>query len=361
MLVDVCENPDILRMINLIFMIVKIVSFSVPIILIVKIIFDLLKGMTDNKDDSKKHIVVIVKRIGAASVVFLVPLFVELFMSLLTKLNIASFSTYSKCIDNIANIDYYQNRYDALLEKIEYDKDALKKSAKTKGELYLEELKKLRNSSNNSKSNNNNSNSSSPKNFKVILNPSHQIHNETTSKKKEYNTEKKSMYIFADKITKELKSRGYEVVMDQYNGDTGLRYSQVQKLVQKSGASSKEAVYLALHSNATGVKSIKRVGPQVYYVASQSKSKKIAETICNKTTAVYNSNNLKPSSSVSSCPHAGKLSEPKYFYSAGGKGASVLIEIGYHDNYVNQVFIEDKGDLLAKAVVDGVDDYLNSK
>ena len=206
------------------------------------------------------------------------------------------------------------------------------------------------------------------KKYKILINPSHQIHNSTTDKSNpKYKNERENMYTFAAYVESELKTRGYDVYVSPKNDGTEKlnKAKQIKPLVKKAGATKENVIYLALHSNAgTG----KSVGPVVYYYSKNSSSKKISKVLCSKLTDVYMNkwnglNSLIKSKKVRmpSCSHTsdGSVAEPKYFYTyANGKGAAALIEIGYHDNAKNQKFIENYPTDLAKGIADAIDLYL---
>lgn len=61
----------------------------------------------------------------------------------------------------------------------------------------------------------------------------------------------------------------------------------------------------------------------------------------------------------------GLSSESRFYYTNAlgngiGKGASILIEIGFHDNKVNQKYIEDYMDLLSKSMMLGIEEYIKT-
>ena len=362
MIGDICENPNFLKALSITSTIINVILFAIPMILMFMVILDVVKMILGN-NEIKENLGTIFKRIIAAVIIFLVPTFARLFLNMITSGENA-LSNYTRCLNNIKNISYYQTRYDAIKDQTEKAKEEEKLKQIANYNLYLEQKKALSKARANSSSSTNPSTSTQSaanKKYKVLINPSHQIYNKTKSSNKLYKTEKLSMYIFADLVKKELKARGYTVYLDAYNNDTKLQTGQIQKLINESNAKKESVVYLALHSNATGT-SAQKIGPAVYYASGFSNSEKLASKICNTTYAVYKNNSLTPSFSLSGCTHTStRISEPKRFYSNGGKGAAVLIEIGYHDNVKNQTFIEKKGQELAKAVADGVDNYLSLK
>ena len=133
MFVPICENPAVLKLLALIFKILRILVFVIPIILILKTSFDLFGGVTKAEINSKEDKEKIIRRIINSVIVLLVPFFVKLLISLLVKLGVNSFTSYFQCLTNINNIDYYQNQYDGLLAKVESDKAKDKEDSKIKG------------------------------------------------------------------------------------------------------------------------------------------------------------------------------------------------------------------------------------
>ena len=346
--IDTCENPNVLNIILISSKILKVILFVIPIILIIVIIKEFIKALTngDLDKDSKDKII---SKVIATIVIFLVPTFVKIFTEVFIS-NVYILNTYARCVANTENIDYFQEIYDKAVaeEEAERQRQLEERIAKNK---LLSEANKVKSGDYQS--------SPASKHYKIILNPSHQIHNETVSSNSRFKTEKLSMYIFADKVKSAFVSQGYTVYLDPYTG--GDRYNNIQtvKLLKESNGKSEEVVYLALHSNATGT-SAKNVGPEVWYTKSSGESLKIAKSLCEVLRQIYTKNKM---NLTGDCTFNGDghLGEPKNFYADGGKGAAVLIEIGYHDNKINQDFIENNLELLAKGIVDGVNNYLNSK
>lgn len=207
----------------------------------------------------------------------------------------------------------------------------------------------------------------------VLLNPSHQIKNSTTSSNSSYNTERNSMYTFVSQVKSELVAKGYGVYVtpDSGNIDDGdgcwdssdgagssgqwakCGSKQVSAAINKHNDS--KTIYLALHSNASNGN---EYGPAVYYSTKSSGSNKLGQSLCNGIGAVYTSS-YKGKGKLHPCLHSDTISEPGYYYTNGGQGNAVLIEIGFHDNSDNQTFIENSGTLLAKGIVDGLESYKN--
>ena len=95
-LLDLCNDSRFLRILYLFKVVTKLICLVVPILLIVVLMIEVTKAII-NSDNSKINELKRkgIKRIVAAVVVFLVPTFVTLFLSLF------NFSGYSECIENL--------------------------------------------------------------------------------------------------------------------------------------------------------------------------------------------------------------------------------------------------------------------
>ena len=113
-LLKACENPDILRIIYLAKKILNIVFIIIPVALVVFIIMDLFKNVTNGDNDKtvKDNNKIAIKRLIYAILLFFVPTIVTVVMNLLSAVGITS--EYKQCIDNATKekIEYYQNIYD---------------------------------------------------------------------------------------------------------------------------------------------------------------------------------------------------------------------------------------------------------
>ncbi|MGN1312266.1 MAG: hypothetical protein ACI4U4_04590 [Bacilli bacterium] len=86
-MIEACENPDILRIIYFIKILIDIVKIIVPIALIVIGSVDLSKSvMSNDEKEQKKSLNLFIKRLIYAVVIFLVPWIIEVFISLLGDL-----------------------------------------------------------------------------------------------------------------------------------------------------------------------------------------------------------------------------------------------------------------------------------
>ena len=94
---NICEVPDILKVILFIKELLKIICFLVPILLIVVITIDFAKCVISSSEDSMKKIAMLsFKKIIMAMGLFLVPAIVKVTMTLLGNLNLE----YIDCLKN---------------------------------------------------------------------------------------------------------------------------------------------------------------------------------------------------------------------------------------------------------------------
>ena len=110
-LVELCENPNVLKIVLLTSYILKVIWIIVPILLIVVVLIDFVKNVISGKEEEqKKNLNTVIKRIIMAIAVYLVPSIVSLIMNLLGSDSIGYFA----CIENanLEDIKYYQSIYD---------------------------------------------------------------------------------------------------------------------------------------------------------------------------------------------------------------------------------------------------------
>lgn len=154
MIANICDSPDILKVIRIVDIVITIIKVVVPILLILRGMIDYMNAMKDNDNDALvKTNKLFVKRVIAAVIVFFIPTFVHLIANLTEDT-----SNYASCIANATpegiSIAYYNNSqkyvdaaykskiysdYLAATSYIEYVEDANQKQ-----ELLnkLDELKK---------------------------------------------------------------------------------------------------------------------------------------------------------------------------------------------------------------------------
>jgi len=98
---EICQNPEILRVIMFISQILKVVFIIVPIGLILMIGLDLFKNITAGKeDDMKKNVSIAIKRIIMCVCVFFVPTIVNLVNSIVNEALEDTEINYAECLKN---------------------------------------------------------------------------------------------------------------------------------------------------------------------------------------------------------------------------------------------------------------------
>ena len=96
MILSFCDNPDVLKVMRIIDIVVTIIKVSGPIILIVSCMLDYMNAVKDNDNDAlQKANKIIVKRIIAAMLIFMIPTFVKLIANITSNT-----VSYSGCIAN---------------------------------------------------------------------------------------------------------------------------------------------------------------------------------------------------------------------------------------------------------------------
>ena len=117
-LVEICQNPGVLRVLYFVFLLIDILFIVVPISLIIMLLVDFFKATISSDDTAKKSAKMAGKRIISAVLVFCVPWIVNVIMGLL---NSAGFQTgYLVCSENARSGNFAY--YDQLL-KAEEEKD----------------------------------------------------------------------------------------------------------------------------------------------------------------------------------------------------------------------------------------------
>ena len=93
MILSICDSASVLKVMRIIIILIKAIRIAVPIILIVTIILDYVKAVTDG--DLSVPTKGVVRKLIAAVLVFLVPTFVRITIKLVDTNN-----EYYKCIEN---------------------------------------------------------------------------------------------------------------------------------------------------------------------------------------------------------------------------------------------------------------------
>ena len=108
-LIEVCQNPGILRVLYFVYLLIDALFVIVPISLIIMLLVDFFKAVVSDDDTAKKNSKIAGKRIINAMLIFCVPWIVNVIMMIL---NSAGFPTgYSVCEANAksGNFTYYDN------------------------------------------------------------------------------------------------------------------------------------------------------------------------------------------------------------------------------------------------------------
>ncbi len=112
MILNICDNPDILSVMRIIDIVITIIKVAVPIILIVRTMLDYTKAVKDNDNDALvKTNKLVSKRVIAAILIFLIPTFI----TVIAKITENSLD-YSKCITN-ATVEKINEAYKDMAQK----------------------------------------------------------------------------------------------------------------------------------------------------------------------------------------------------------------------------------------------------
>lgn len=105
-LLDFCQKSNVLELISFILKALKLVCVIVPIMLIVFVTIDFIKGIAGSQDEIKKIFSIVIKRIIYAVLIFFAPLIVNVIVGILGDLGI----DYMECIENATDekIEYFK-------------------------------------------------------------------------------------------------------------------------------------------------------------------------------------------------------------------------------------------------------------
>ncbi|MBO4914282.1 MAG: N-acetylmuramoyl-L-alanine amidase [Oscillospiraceae bacterium] len=172
---------------------------------------------------------------------------------------------------------------------------------------------------------------------KIYLSPSTQESNPyvTGSGSEEYN-----MNLLADALEPYLLSNGIQWVR---NTPQMTAASSIRQANELGGFD----FYLALHSNASGAGSEgANRGIIVFYYPTSSRGQEAAELFAENLRAVYP---LPDRVYTRSTTSLGEVRQPRY--------PANLIELGYHDNYADAIWIEENRDASAQAIARALTEY----
>lgn len=171
----------------------------------------------------------------------------------------------------------------------------------------------------------------------VYLSPSNQYMNKGVAKAG-YSNERDMMNKLTDYLEKELKNAGVTVFRNQSTGDINGWLAQSN--------SKKSDLHLAIHSNASIDHNAK--GIEIYVDKSTSKSLSIASNIYHNLYEIY--------------PYKEPITDRGVKYALGSLGevndsflkCGTLIEIAYHDNYDDALWITQNMEEIAKNIANSI-------
>lgn len=122
-ILDICTNPDFLKVILFGKIILEYVFILVPIGLVIMLMIDFAKNVvTNNEENIKKNYSLALKRLIFCVCLFSVPTIVSFVIGVvedsISGLNV----NYQSCLKNVDNIEYYQELADLEKEKEENEK-----------------------------------------------------------------------------------------------------------------------------------------------------------------------------------------------------------------------------------------------
>mgnify|MGYP000475069806 FL=1 len=170
----------------------------------------------------------------------------------------------------------------------------------------------------------------------IYLSPSTQEWNEyvTGSGSEEYN-----MNLLADALEPYLRANGiqYRRNRPEMTAASSIREANLGQY----------DLYLALHSNASGAGSYgENRGIIAFYYPGSSNGRRAAELIAQQLRQIYPLPNQVTTRATTSL---GEVRQPRF--------PSVLVEIGYHDNYEDAVWVEGHLDAIAQQLTRALTEY----
>lgn len=130
-ILDICTNPDFLRIILFGRLILEYVFILVPIGLIIMLLIDFSKNVITSKEENiKKNYSRAFKRLIYCICLFAVPTIVSLVIDVVEDSIVTLDVNYQSCLENSYNLDYYQELAD--LEKEQKEKEKEEENQKNK-------------------------------------------------------------------------------------------------------------------------------------------------------------------------------------------------------------------------------------
>lgn len=170
----------------------------------------------------------------------------------------------------------------------------------------------------------------------IYLSPSTQEFNQYFSG----GNEEEYMNLLADVVQRNLEREGIAVVRNDPN-------APLADAIEESNLGDYD-LHLALHSNASPTQLAGRLqGTDVYYFPGSIKAKNFSEILAKNMKTIYPNPRLVNSRSTT------ELGELQFT-----KAPAVLIEVAYHDNPSDELWIKENLDKIGQVISDSVVEYL---
>ena len=141
---EICNNPNILKIIYVLKNALNLIFLFVPIVLVVLLTMDFIKNITSSNDDEiRKNVQNFIKRIAATIVLFLVPTITNLLFGIVD-------STLGNTNIRINYLSCWQNATEGTISLRQEEWDSIMKEREQAHNEYVAELAKENESNNNS-------------------------------------------------------------------------------------------------------------------------------------------------------------------------------------------------------------------
>ncbi len=170
----------------------------------------------------------------------------------------------------------------------------------------------------------------------IYLSPSTQEFNQYFSG----GNEEQYMNLLADVVQRDLERNGINVVRNDPN-------APLAAAIEESNLGNFD-LHLALHSNASPVELAGRLqGTDVYYYPGSIRAKQFADILADNMKDIYPNPRLVKAKSTT------ELGELQFT-----KAPAVLVEVAYHDNPSDELWIKENIDEIGEKIADSVIEYL---
>lgn len=158
----------------------------------------------------------------------------------------------------------------------------------------------------------------------------------------DFGSEEYRMNRIADIIENLLKNQGYTVYRNDPN-------NTLKQIVSESNRISPN-IHIALHSNASG-SGFEGRGPEIYANRKETPGARLAQDIYDQIIDIY------PDPSKG----RGVLFTNSLYEVINTLAPAVLLEVAFHDNEEDASWIIQNENIIAQAIVDGINNYFNNK